>query len=321
VTPVVRWLLLIVGLGVAVLLVRHVGFWIVVGMIFSVGWALLAVAAVYATHVAIRALALWRVVLPHAVPYQDVLRIRLSTEAVEMLTFTGPFLAEPAKGWLLIRRGMPTAAAVAAVIAEFLLYTAVSSAVAIVGILLLLRRHAVPTAARPVAIVVLVVMAGFVAACAFASMTGVGLIVPTLKALRGVIGRKAVSAAEQFLEIENLIIEFLHDQRRRLLEVLAIETAAQALLVVEMWIVVAALGFSISWIDSLTLEGGVKFVGVAFAFVPGQLGASESTYGFLARTIGLPVAAGVTVAIVRRLRALPVAVLGLFVGASTRRPD
>jgi Lysylphosphatidylglycerol synthase TM region len=321
VTPVIRGLLLVVGLSVAVLLVRHVGFWVVAGMIVSVGWALIAVAGVYAVQVAIRAVALWRVVLPHPVRYQDVLRIRLSTEAVEMLTFTGPFLAEPAKGWLLIRRGMPTAAAIAAVIAEFLLYTAVSAVVAIVALVLLLRGPALPGAARPAAVVVLVVMSAFVGACVFASITGVGLMVPTVRATRRLIGPRAVSAAEQFAETEDLIITFLHDQPRRLVEVLAIETAAHALLVVEMWIIIAALGFSISWIDALILEGGVKFVGVAFAFIPGQLGASESTYGLLAAAIGLPVAAGVTVALVRRLRALPVAVLGLFVGASSGRSD
>jgi hypothetical protein len=87
------------------------------------------------------------------------------------------------------------------------------------------------------------------------------------------------------------------------------------------WIVIGALGFSISWIDSLIVEGGMKFVPVAFAFVPGQFGAAEGTYAVLARAIGLPVAAGVSVALVRRLRTLPVAVLGLILGAGTRRWD
>jgi len=39
-----------------------------------------------------------------------------------------------------------------------------------------------------------------------------------------------------------------------------------------------AVGREPSCIAPLTIEGGVEFLGVAFAFVPGQFGASESVY-------------------------------------------
>src|SRR5262249_52489694 len=136
--PIMRLLLLIVGLGVATFLVWQAGFATVGRMLLHVGWRFLIVSGIYTLHVGIRAVALWRVLSESIVSYGDVLRIRLSAEAVEMLTFTGPFLAEPAKGWLLTRRGVQTSAAYAAVVTEYLLYSLVSSVVAVAALILLL---------------------------------------------------------------------------------------------------------------------------------------------------------------------------------------
>jgi polyferredoxin len=95
--------------------------------------------------------------------------------------------------------------------------------------------------------------------------------------------------------------------------VLAIETIAHALLVLEVWVLLAALGLSFSWSAPLIVEGGVKFIAIAFAFIPGQFGASESVYVLIAGAVGLPVAAGLTLALVRRVRGLFLAAGGLLV--------
>jgi hypothetical protein len=256
--------------------------------------------------------------LTSPIHYRDVLRIRLSAEAIEMLTFTGPFLAEPTKGWLLTRRGTPPSVAFAAVITEYLLYTVVSSCLAIAALSLLLTRHALPVEFRPAAVIILIVTTTFIVAFICASSTGVGLIGPIIRGARVVIGQRAVRMAEQFARIEAVIIDFLHDHAGRLSEVLAIETAAHALLVIEVWIVIGVLGFSASWTQSLIIEGGIKFVGIVFAFIPGQFGASEGTYALIATAIGLPAAVGLTIALVRRIRGLLVAILGLMALALRR---
>jgi len=318
VRPLIRLLLLAVGLGLAAVLVRHVGTAAVLHLLIRIGWRFLFVSGIYAVHVGVRAAALWRVMVTSPIPYPDVLRIRLSAEAVEMLTFTGPFLAEPTKGWLLTRRGTPASAAFGAVITEYLLYTVASSLVALAALLLLLTRGGLPTEVRPAAVIVLLVTIAFIAAFIFASSTGIGLIVPVLRGAHAVIGRRAVRMAERFARIEAVIIEFLHDHPHRLFEVLAIETAAHALLVAEVWFVIVALGYSPSWTQSLMIEGGVKFVGIVFAFIPGQFGASEGTYALIAGAVGLPAAVGLTIALVRRIRGLLVAIVGLIALAIRR---
>jgi hypothetical protein len=57
--------------------------------------------------------------------------------------------------------------------------------------------------------------------------------------------------------------------------------------VAKIWVVVAALGFSRSWSNAIIVDGGVKFVAIVFAFVPGQFGASEGTYALLVAVGGV----------------------------------
>lgn len=313
-TRTLRLTLLVVGLGLVVLLVWTTGPGIVARMLVRVGWSFLAIVAIYDIHVLIRAAALWRVIVDDSVSFADVVRIRFSAEAVEMLTLTGPFLAEPAKGWLLAGRGVGTAAAVAAVITDNLVYTVISSCLAIGALLLLLSSHVLPVELRGGAGIVLTIAGVFVAAFSFASLTGIGLIAPILRASRVVIGGpRAERLADDFARVEQLIIRFLHANPRRLVEVLAIDMAAHLLLVMEVAVVMAALGFPISWLNAAIVEGGVKFVAIAFAFVPGQFGASEGVYAWVAGAIGLPAAAGLSLAFVRRLRAAVAASIGAAV--------
>jgi hypothetical protein len=185
----IRAFLLIGGLAVIALLVAQTGPAVVLEMFVRVGWNVVTVALLYAVHVVLRAAALWRVGLAPSVSFADVLRIRLSGEAVEVLTYTGSFLAEPAKGWLLTRRGMPTAEAFAAVAAEYLLYTTMSAALAFAAFWLLVAHALLPVQLRPGALVIAAAAAGFIIAVFFAAFSGVGLIVPIVRASRVIIGR------------------------------------------------------------------------------------------------------------------------------------
>ena len=294
-------------------------------MMARLGWSFLSVAAIYSLHVMTRAEALRRTILRSSVRYADALRIRLSGDVVEKLTFTGPFLAEPAKGWLLTQRGLSGAEAFAAVATEYLLYTVTSACLAIAAVALLLVREAVPAGVRTAGVIAMAVAIGFLAAFAFASVTGIGLIAPAVRTSQIVIGRRrADAAAHAFAPVEAVIIAFLHEHPARVAQVLAFETAAQLMLVMEVWVVIAGLGLAVSGTGSLILEGGAKFIATAFAFVPGQVGASEGVYALLAGAIGLPPAAGLTLALVRRMRGLLVASVGVVVLAAVdggRRPE
>jgi hypothetical protein len=104
-TRTVRLLLLVLGLAIFALLVWHAGPRLVLSMLRCIGWSFFAVAGIYVLHLMIRAAALRRTIFRVPLGYTDALRIRLAGDTVEKLTLTGPFLAVPAKGWLLKQRG------------------------------------------------------------------------------------------------------------------------------------------------------------------------------------------------------------------------
>jgi hypothetical protein len=311
--------LIAVGAGVLALLVSRLGARTIASLLAEVGWGFAIVSCVYALHLAVRAAALWRCLPDGTLKYRDVLLVRLSGEAVEMLTFTGPFLAEPAKGWLLTRRGLSGPDAFGGVAVEYLLYTVASAWIAVWALTLLVSRDVLPPEFRTPVLIVVWGMVGFTIACAAAAIAGRGMIAPMLGRLGAVVGRdRATAAAAKIEPAERVLIGFMHDRPARLFEVLAIEAIGHALLASEIWIVVRAITLPITGIDALLVEGAVKFISIAFFFIPGQVGAQEGVYTILFQAIGLTAAVGLTMALVRRVRALIVAGLGVAVLSTIR---
>jgi hypothetical protein len=304
----------VAGAAVLGVLVSRVGAGVIVDLLRRVGWGFAVVSLVYVAHVAVRALALWRTLPSGLLPYGEALRVRLASESIETLTFTGPFLAEPAKAWLLTQRGLSGPEAFGGVAIEYLLYTLVAAWMATVALGVLLVRGVLPAALRVPTAGVIAVMIAFTIASVAAAATGVGLLVPMVRAVGTVVGRtRADDLASRIDPTERVLITFMHARPRRLIEVLAIEAAGHALLASEIWIVMRTLGYVVSSLDPFIVEGAVKFISVVFFFVPGQVGASESVYTLLFAAIGLPGAAGLTMALVRRVRGLIVAGIGLLV--------
>jgi hypothetical protein len=107
----------------------------IASLLLRVRWYFGLIVATYSGHQLFRALAYRKCVASkQRSAYWDFVRIRLSGEAIQYLTFTGPFLAEPAKAWLLRKRGLSAKHAVATTAAEYLIYTLTSAAFAIAGL-------------------------------------------------------------------------------------------------------------------------------------------------------------------------------------------
>jgi hypothetical protein len=303
---------LLSGAAVLVALVAHVGLSVVAALLRQVGWSLLAVSALYAMHVAIRAFALWRGLPEGLLPYVDVLRVRVAGEAVEMLTFTGPWLAEPTKGWMLTRHGIGTSEAFGFIALEFLLYTLTAAWMAAAALVVMLRRSALPPGFTTPTILLLWAIGAITLGFALAVATGRGLVVPLIHRAARLTGfptfdRLAASVAPG----EGVLVGFLSGRRLRVLEVVGAEAFSHVLLAGEIALVFHALGVLGRWDDALVFEGASKFIGAAFFFVPGQLGAQEGVYTVLGSALGAPAAAGLTLALARRIRGVIVAILGL----------
>jgi hypothetical protein len=312
-----RVALVVGGLVLMAALVARVGAMTIVAMVGRVGWAFPLIVALYAAHSVLRAIVLWIGLGVHAVPFADVLRIRFSGEAVEALTYTGPLLAEPAKGVLLTGRGVPTVNAFAAISLEYLLYTVSSSAFGAAAAVLLLDRGPLPRGLHGAAIVLLVAMLAFIAGTAFAAISGIGLIAPAIRASGALIGRdRMAGVARAVADVEHVMVEFLHTRPGPVVASLMLETASHALLIAEVWAILRALALPAGLRDLLVIEGSAKLVAFVFFFVPGQLGATEGNYALIFPILGLPAAAGVTLALVRRVRSVCIAAIGIAAGST-----
>lgn len=102
-----RIVLLTLGVGLLALLLSRLGPSEILDALGRIGWYFVPVFLLYAAHHATRAFALRLCVLrPGLLRYADALAIRLSGEAIQSLTFTGPVLAQPTKAWLLEGHGL-----------------------------------------------------------------------------------------------------------------------------------------------------------------------------------------------------------------------
>lgn len=309
-----RYALLVIGIAVLVLIVRHMGAGTILELARRSRWALLWMAVLYALHLGIRAWVIWRNLPPGHLSLLDVIRIRLAAESVEMLTFTGPFLAEPAKGWMFIRRGVSAADAVGVIAFEYLTYTLLAADLALVGVSVLLYRHALPVAVRIPMTVLVGVLAAFTFGVFYAAIARVGLIVPAVRKVARAIGRERADAlVAKIAPMEQSLVALLHDRPLRFAETLAAQFAGHGLLAVEIAVLFDALGLAFRAADPWILEGGVKFINFVFVFVPGQVGAAEGVNAMLTSALGLPAAVGVTLSLLRRVRAIAVAAFGLLV--------
>src|SRR2546423_15666359 len=127
-----RIVLLLGGATLLVFLLWRLGPSEILGALSRVGWYSVPVLLLGGAHHAVRALALNACILrPGVLRYRDALAIRLSGEAVQSLTVTGPVLAEPTKAWLLESRGLTLREGFAATMTEYLIYTFVTALMSI----------------------------------------------------------------------------------------------------------------------------------------------------------------------------------------------
>jgi len=286
----------------------------ITSLLLGIGWYFGLIAAMYADHQLIRACAYWKcVAASERSSYWEIVRIRLSGEAIQFLTSTGPFLAEPSKVWLLQKQGLNIKHAVAATVLEYLIYILTSAALAIAGLTYLLTNFELSRPASVAAEVLICIMGTFLLAALCAIIFRIYLIGAIIKGASWLpwIGKHVRFKENDVRDTEDLLFVVLRDRPLRFLLIVAIEFAAQALLVLELFVLLKTTGKPFSILYPFLIEAATKFIGLAFFFIPGQVGASEGTYAFIFKTVGLPASAGFALAVARRLRSLLVAGAGL----------
>ncbi len=320
-----RIVLLFGGAVLLVVLLWHLGPSKILETLRGIGWYFVPILLLGGAHHATRALALHLCVLrPGVLRYRDALAIRLSGEAIHSLTFTGPVLAEPTKAWLLEARGLTLKEGFAATITEYLIYTLVTAAMSMIGLLYLIARFQPQGPIRGLAIAIVCLCGAFLVASAIAIARRfylIGTIIAGFARI-GVLRGRLTPDMTWINRMEDLLLILLRDSPARFLAIAVIEIAAQGLLVWELFWFLRALDVTTPASSLFVIEASAKVFEFAFVFVPLRLGVSEGTYAVIFGVMALPRAAGFALAFVRRVRSLTIASVGLaLLGRLTRHRD
>ena len=302
------------GLALFVYLVVQLGPGAIVEMLGRIGWAAPLIAILYGAHQMLRAIALSASLAgAPGIRWRDAFGIRLAGEAIQFLTFTGPFLAEPAKAWLLTGPTRRVEHGFAATLTEYLTYLVTGAVMAIIALGWLLGAKELEGGWRTTAVVLLIVMVAFLVTSAWAIVARVHLLGGILQRISGLPGlRRWVKPDMRAVHAtENALLGILHDRPKRFAAIAALEAGAHAVHAVELYAIVRALDLAAGLWTAFVIEGATKFVGLAFFFIPAQIGASEGAHTMIFDVLGLPAVAGFTVPFVRRIRSALVAGVGL----------
>ena len=311
---VIRLVLLAAGCVVLGLLLWRLGPAEILTTMAVLGWHAIPILLLYAAYQVMRAVA-FRLSLPRPreFPFLDALWIRLSGDAVRALTFTGPFLGEPTKAWLLKRHGFTLAQGFAATLTAAIMNLVLGAVMGTAGLVYLVRGEMMPAPAVRMANGLIWMNVGFLVIVAAAVVTRTYLIGTVLGWLSraGVLRGRFKPDIAAVNAMEDLLLGILHDRPARAAAILLAEMGGQVALVLELAWILAALDFAGPMTAALIIESATKFITVVFFFVPLQVGAAEGAYAVVFAAIGLSAAAGFSVSFFRRFRSLLVATAGL----------
>ncbi|MBA3440148.1 MAG: ABC transporter permease [Pyrinomonadaceae bacterium] len=246
---------------------------------------------------------------------------RLGGEAISFLTFTGPLLGEATKAALL-RRRVPLAHGLPALVIDNLIYNLSVAIFVGSGACVLLASYNLPTAVRFALVGIACSAGGGLLAFALAARSRV---MPFTWLLDGLIHLNLqrdlfVAKREHIRQLESDVYRFYGERPRSFLAMVGFNFLAHAASVTEVYLALRMLGSApqLQGPTSLVqaayvIESLTKVINFAFGFVPATIGVYEGGTEVILQVLGFAAATGITLALVRKAGIVFWTVLGLIV--------
>lgn len=293
--------------------VRRAGVAEILDGIRQVGWGLIPILGLAGARFFVRACA-WRLCMPERAghgeggPPHGRLSIRqafsafIAGDAIGNLTPLGMVASEPMKVFLT-RHRLATREAVASLATDNLLYAASVVAMVLLGMIVVVSTIPLSLAWREGAVVALV-----------AGIAGTAI---TFKLLRGTWREESGARPpwrETLAGLRRSVLSFSTEQPGRLAKIFALDLSFHALAVFEIFLTLRWLlgDRSPTLAQAIVFEALNRVVTVAFKFVPFRVGIDEALSGALAPVMAVQPVAGVTLAVVRKVRNLAWTGIGLL---------
>jgi hypothetical protein len=285
--------------------IRNVGWPDVAAGIRRVGWGLVPILALSGFRFVLRAECWRRCMAPDArIPLAQAFTAYLAGDAIGSVTPLGLIASEPTKVFLT-RHRLATREAASSLALDLFLYSVSVVAVIGVGLVALLAAVPLPIGWREAIVVAVLALAAGVA-MAFRLVGG------TWAADRG----PRPEWRARLAGLRQSVLAFSAGHPARLWRVFLLHLGFHTLAFLEVFLTLRWIVGDVSVAQALVFSALDRLVIVAFKFVPFRIGVDEASSGGLAMLLGWGAAAGVTLAIVKKVRSLAWTGVGLLLIAA-----
>lgn len=305
---------LFAGLALFAYLIKQTGLATLAHYLKLMGWGFLAIIGLSALRNYARAASLYFAFDPahRNVNFFALTNVMLAGEAIKYLTATGPFLSEPAKA-AMVRRQIPLVAGVSSVAIENMVYYLSVFLFMLSGLPMLVWLTDVPRALKVASFATTALMISGIV-IAFFSVRRRGYVMARLLEWFAKRLKKDLALTITHLRsVETNIYDFYERRQGAFYAILALNLLAHLLNVIEVYLILTLIKLDATVAASFAIEAVTKVINFVFFFVPTRAGVYESGNAMVLGALGLSAAAGVALAIIRKIRAFVWAGYGLAV--------
>src|SRR5882724_3704582 len=268
----------------------------------------------------------WRLTLldgRYQVSFARMLGLRLSSEAVGQFGGLAQLFGDGLRVSLL-GPAIPLSHGIASVTIDRAFFVVSAAVVSFLGLSAVLMVLPLPHKVILYAIVFACLLLAFVLLSAIAIRNRWPLFSRTGEVLGRIRYLKPLIDPKRALihSVEEHLLDFYHSTPKAFWASLLLNFACHAAAIVEVYLIVWLMGTNLSLFGALAIEALTKLVNIAGTFNPGNIGTYEGGNMLIVKMFGLTGATGLTLAFMRRLRAIFWAAVGglcLFMLTKTQR--
>lgn len=322
ITKHLRYLFLGVGAVLLVVLIRKIGLNTIVSNAAAIGWRFAPIMCISAFWYMLYTTAWLQFLhrLGDGIGFWELFRIKITGESVNTLTPVNFIGGDPMRIYLL-KKNFPLSEGAASVVVDRTLHSAAILIVMIVGIVVsFLTFDNLPANIKfgvPIALVVCVTFMLFI--LIHQRRGFFGLILHLCRRI-GIKKQFSEKTERRFTELDSHIVDFYEANHKGFIIALLCHVVGRSLGVIEIYVVGRIVSDEFTFFAALVLTALAPMVNAVFAFVPGALGVMEGAFSGVLYLLHIDPAIGITIQIVKRIRAAFWIMLGLFfLGAHDRK--
>jgi hypothetical protein len=308
-----RFLAAFLGVGLLAHLILRTGPELIWKQVHAVGWGLALIILLGGLSQFIKTCA-WRQTFTcdiSRLSWSRSLGVQLVSDAAGQLGFAGKVLGEGFRV-SLVTSAVPLPSGIAASVIDGGLHTLTAAIVTVLGIAATLLVADIPGKWRvdafavAIVLVIVVILAGVSVARRVPLMGNAVRVIARVPVLHDWLSAKApvIDSAEQDL------LTFYRVAPAAFCKAVVLNVLWHALAVLEVFLVLRFMGAHISGMAAFVAEGFTKVINLVGVLNPGNLGTYEGGNMLIARLLGVPGTAGLTLALCRRARIMFWAAVG-----------